>query len=236
MWEEAVNECGCACVKCVGSQLRFLSEWQKLNKALEDGSRVVLKSKQWASFFPDGHDKTEWLHRYESLQVIWRRTGIYFQKTKLATWSVGFVTRLGAAGHSSLSVFAKVTNRKEKKIPVETIRTEAWQGKSKYLFCDSFWFPTAASVNLCSNLRVSAIHPKLNCCLFYSVVVKAAAGCWMLSRGNEGPWMLNTAADTTLFLKDPPLDLPKQNVTVIVKIYINGKELTRSHGYQIWQT
>lgn len=35
-------------------------------------------------------------------------------------------------------------------------------------------------------------------------------------------------------LKDPPLDLPKQNVTVIVKIYINGKkELTGSHSYQI---
>lgn len=124
----------------------------------------------------------------------------------------------------------------KRKILVEAIRTEAWQGKSKHLFCDSVWFPTAASVNLCSNLWVSAIYSKLNCCLFYSVVVKAEACFWMLSRGNEGPRMLNTAADTTLFLKDPPLDLTKQNVTVIVKIYINGKELTRSRGYQIWQT
>lgn len=47
------------------------------------------------------------------------------------------------------------------------------------------------------------------------------------------PRMLKSAADTTLFLKDMPLDLPEQNVTVIVKIYINGKALTRSRSYQI---
>lgn len=54
--------------------------------------------------------------------------------------------------------------------------------------------------------------------------------------GAVAPRMLKSAADTTLFLKDMPLDLPQQNVTVIVKIYINGKALTRSRGYQIWQT
>lgn len=39
-----------------------------------------------------------------------------FKKTKLTRWSVGFeMCGVAAAGHSSLSVFAKVTNTKEKK-------------------------------------------------------------------------------------------------------------------------
>lgn len=40
--------------------------------------------------------------------------------------------------------------------------------------------------------------------------------------------MLDYSADTTLFLKEL-----LQNVTVIVKIYINRKKLTKPHGYQI---
>jgi hypothetical protein len=45
--------------------------------------------------------------------------------------------------------------------------------------------------------------------------------------------MLGRGADTTLFLKDQLLDLSKPNVTVIVKIYINGEELTKFPSYQI---
>lgn len=51
------------------------------------------------------------------------------------------------------------------------------------------------------------------------------------------PGRSKSAADTTLSLKDPPLDVAGQkNFLVIVKISINGKELTRSRGYQIRQT
>lgn len=60
---------------------------------------------------------------------------------------------------------------------------EAW-GQSKCLFCKSYRFAKAAPINLCSNLWVSGVYSKLNCCLFYSVGVKASVFCWMLS----GEW------------------------------------------------
>lgn len=53
------------------------------------------------------------------------------------------------------------------------------------------------------------------------------------SEGKRVTRMLNTAADTTQILKEQKLDLPKKNVTVIGKIYINGKALTRSRHNQI---
>lgn len=88
-----------------------------------------------------------------------------------------------AVGHSAQSVFAQVTNTKEK-IFYQAIRPEAWRGESKCLFCDSSWFAKAAPINLCSNLWVSGMHSRLNCCLFYSAGVKAPACRWMLS----GEW------------------------------------------------
>lgn len=67
---------------------------------------------------------------------------------------------------------------------IKAIRTEEWTVQSKCLFCNSSWFAKAAPINLCSNLRVSAMHSKPNCGLFYSVGVKALVWCWMLS----GEW------------------------------------------------
>lgn len=52
--------------------------------------------------------------------------------------------------------------------------------------------------------------------------------------GDRSP---KSAADATLSPKDPPLEKKKKKgPPVIVKISINGKELTRSRGYQIGQT
>lgn len=52
------------------------------------------------------------------------------------------------------------------------------------------------------------MHSKLNCCLFYSVGVKAPDCRWMLEGATAAPRMLKSAADTTLLLKDAPLDFP----------------------------
>lgn len=107
---------------------------------------------------------------------------IYIHNSQDLTWSVGFV--MGPAiGHSAQSVFARVTNTKEEN-SLQTIRPEAWRGSSKCLFCDSSWFAMAAPINLCSNLWVSGMHSEVNCCLFYSVGVKAPTWAWMLS----GEW------------------------------------------------
>lgn len=81
MCEEAVNECRRACAKCVGYQFSFLSEWQKLNKVF--GGRLKSRFKTQTRnifFFQMALTKTESLH--ESLQAIWSRTTIYFQKDK----------------------------------------------------------------------------------------------------------------------------------------------------------
>lgn len=157
-----------------------------------------------------------------------------YKNSQDTTWSVGFV--MGPAiGHSAQSVFAKVTNTKEEN-SLQTIRPEAWRGSGKCLFCDSSWFAMAAPINLCSNLWVSGMHSESKLLFILFCGCQSPHLGLNAIGGMRGPRMLNSAADTTVFLKDLSPDLLKQNVTVIVKIYINGKELTRSHSYQIWQT
>lgn len=94
MWEGTVNECGCVCGKCVGFHHSFLSEWQKLDKALEAGLRVKKKKKKQTtnSFFPDGHCKIEQniLSKFVEAEPAWSMTS-HFEQNYCCLMENGFI-------------------------------------------------------------------------------------------------------------------------------------------------
>lgn len=168
-----------------------------------------------------------WSTTTSHFEYCWLMENSLFKKTQ--TWPGWFLMGL-AVGHSAQSI-CKRENRKKSLQKLSELKHEVDRVNVCFVI-PLLWFASAAPINLCSNLWVSAMHSKLNCCLFYSVGVKAPACHWMLG----GPRLPGCSICCWHNTIPERFDLPKQNVTVIVKIYINGKELTRLHSYQMWQT
>lgn len=89
-----------------------------------------------------------------------------------------------AVGHSAQSVFAKVTNTKEKKFlsKLSGLKHEEDRVNVYFVILPGLRRLLPSTSALICEYQVCT--PKLNCCLFYSAGVKASACRWMLS----GEW------------------------------------------------
>lgn len=186
MWEGTVNECGWARGNCVGFpphlSLRATEAWQGFGGWLKSQGKQTKNS-----FFPDGHCKREqnilctflepasacivWQVGLSKTTVVWWKS-VYlyiFFKSQDPTWICN-----GPRCWSQCSICVYKSDKyKRQKFLSKPSGLKLEEERVNVYSVILPGFTKAAPINLCSNLWVSGMHSKLNCCLFYSAGVKA---------------------------------------------------------------